>query len=298
MGDDFIEIYFIWYYNLYITYYTILAVGSTIYSYAVLYNCYYRTYFPPKETLNHYWIFKTFAALGIKFRTSPILDKCSTTEPCASSNSAPLISHLPISPKLPTPWIHQFTSNLNGSSLDSYYWWSQRICGPSCLTSFSVCKVPSGFSCFTILFLFITGYDSTLYFWSTRHKSVQHWVFVFLGFFERGLALFKLKKTLQQHVTAVFLSTKGHKLTSLGMLRQAFSSTEALMHRQPTLIFFPPYLLGGRYWLPFLSQHYFRLWSLKNGSPYLDELTFWWLRKNRRRDQTYRITWKFSAEWD
>lgn len=132
-------------------------------------------------------------------------------------------------------------------------------------------EYPCGFSCLTILFLFITGYDSTLYFWSARHKSVKHWVFVFLGFFERGLALFKRKKTLQQHVTAVFLSTTGHKLASLGMLRQAFSSTEALMHRQPTLIFFSPYSLGGRYWLPLLSQHYFRLWSLKKGSPYLDE---------------------------
>lgn len=131
-------------------------------------------------------------------------------------------------------------------------------------------KYPCGFSCLTILFLFITGYDFTLYFWSARHKSVKHWVFVFLGFFERGLALFKRKKTLQQHVTAVFLSTTGHKLASLGMLRQAFSSTEALMHRQPTLIFFP--LLIGREILTSTSEPtLFRLWSLKKGSPYLDE---------------------------
>lgn len=59
-----------------------------------------------------------------------------------------------------------------------------------------------------------------------------------------GLALFKLKKTLHQHVTAVFLSTEGHKLASLGMLWRAFSSTEAPMHRQPTSIFSP--LLAGR----------------------------------------------------
>lgn len=158
MGDDFIEIYFICYYNLYITYYTILAVGYAIYSYAVLYNCYYRTYFPPKETLNHYWIFKTFAALGIKFRVSSILDKCSTTEPCASSNSAPLISHLPISPKLPAPWI-------------SIHFLPEWICLVWTVTTDGLreyvglrvwllsvfAKYPCGFSWFTILFLFITG---------------------------------------------------------------------------------------------------------------------------------------------
>lgn len=164
MGDDFTEIYFICYYNSYITYYTILAVGSTIYSYAALYNCYYRTFFPPKETLNRYWIFKTFAELGIKFRASPILDKCSTTEPCASSNSVPQISHIPISPKLPAPWIYlpiYFLPEWICLVWTITTWWSQRICGPSCLASFSVCKIP--------LWVSMIHHFISLYYWLRFH---------------------------------------------------------------------------------------------------------------------------------
>lgn len=161
MGDDFIEIYFICYYNLYITYYAILAVGSTVYSYAALYNCYYRTYFPPKETepLLNFW---NFCSTGDQIQGLPNSRQVLYQRTVASSNSAPLISHLPISPNSqPHGSTNSLPTWMDLPSLDSYYWWSQRLCGLSCLAPFSVCKVP--------LWVFMFRRFISLYYWLVFH---------------------------------------------------------------------------------------------------------------------------------
>lgn len=166
--------------------------------------------------------------------------------------------------------------------LDISYWRSHKICGPSCLASFSVCTVNLCFfyaPTLHVLLLLANIPYHTSSIWDMNWSNTGCLPFCFSS--KGNLVLFKLKKTLNVFSAEfsggfVFLLSKGRKSEFAGGLGRSFSSTWRLVHWELVLIFSLSLSVGRKYWL--LSQHYFRFWkqSLKGNVPAQWKLTFWW----------------------